>query len=289
MKILITGASGFIGRNLKEQFPETYNIFAPSSSKLNLLDENSVSEYLKKHSFDVVIHSATWDATSTSTKDLTKVLDHNLRMFFNLARRSDLFCKMIYFGSGNEFDREHWLPKMREDYFDTHVPKDQSGFSKYLMTKHAQRSSNIYNLRPFGVFGKYEDWRIRFISNAICHVIHDLPIRINQNVFFDYLYIDDLVKIVRWFVENNPANHIYNVCTGQVNDLKSLARTVLEVSRKNLPIMIKKGGLGREYSGDNSRLIAEVNNIQFSLLDNCIKELYAWYLSKKNSIDPQLL
>jgi GDP-L-fucose synthase len=261
MKILITGGSGFIGRNLKEQYDKNYSVFAPTSSELNLLDENSVSEYLRKYRFDAIIHAANWTVTRTSTKDPTKELDHNLRMFFNLARCSDSFGKMIYFGSGAEFDREHRTPKMKEDYFDTHVPKDQYGFSKYLMAKYAQGSSNIYNLRLFAVFGKYEDWKIRFISNTICNVIYDLPVKIKQNV---------------------PSDHVYNVCTGQANDLESLAKIVLEVSRKDLPIKIKEEGLGREYSGDNSKVVNELGDLEFRDIAEGIKELFVWY----NSINP---
>lgn len=284
MKILITGGNGFIGKNLKEQLSADYEIFAPTSKELNLLDSEKVLSYLKKNKFDVVIHCATWNATRNSKKDTTKVLENNIRMYFNIARHQNLYEKMIYYGSGAEFSREHWKPKMSEEYFDTYVPTDQYGFSKYIMCKHAEKSQNIYNLRLFGIFGKYEDWKIRFISNAICKTIYHLPITINQNVYFDYLYIDDLVKITKWFIENNPKYHIYNICSGEVHDLKSLAKIVLDVSNKNLPILVKNKGLGKEYSGDNSKALLEVGNFQFYNIKNAIYKLFKWYKTNKSSI-----
>jgi GDP-L-fucose synthase len=102
---------------------------------------------------------------------------------------------MIYYGSGAEFDRNNWIPKMKEEYFDSFVPTDQYGFSKYIINKYTERAENIFNLRLFGVFGKYEDYQIRFISQTCCRAIYDLPITINQNVNFDYTYIDDVVEI----------------------------------------------------------------------------------------------
>jgi len=45
MRILITGGSGFIGRNLAEQLASTYEVLAPSSAELDLLKEQAVREY----------------------------------------------------------------------------------------------------------------------------------------------------------------------------------------------------------------------------------------------------
>lgn len=284
MKILITGGSGFIGRNLKEQLADKYQVAAPASSELNLLDEDVIFEYLKNGKFDVVMHAATWNATINSPKDTTKVLENNLKMFFNLVRCRNYYGKLIYYGSGAEYDRRHWVPKMEEDYFDTHVPADGYGFSKYIMRKYAEKSENIYNLCLFGVFGKYEDWEIRFISNACCKALWNLPITIRQNVLFDYLYIEDLVKITEWFIKNVPLRNTYNICTGKTHDLFVLAEKVLSVSGKELEIKIEKGGLGREYSGYNSRLLGEIGSYAFKDMDACIQDLYLWYVDNKDLI-----
>ncbi len=289
-KILITGGAGFVARNLSEQLDDEYIVSSLDVKELDLMDSLKVFDYIKSNKFDVIIHTATYDAAARfSTKDPAMVLENNLKMFFNIARCKDYFDKMIYFGSGAEFSRENWIPKMKEDYFDKHIPTDQYGFSKYIMTKYAQLSGNIYNLRLFGVFGKYDDWRTRFIPNACCLAVMNLPIKIEQNKFYDFLHIDDLVKIARWFINNNPQNNVYNVCTGNVNDLKTLAGKIIKISGKNLEIDIKTKGLGAEYSGDNTLLMNEVKNFKFSSIDDKIKGLYNWYDLNKNIIKEEEL
>lgn len=282
-KVLITGGAGFIGRNLSEQLISEYNITSLDVKELDLLNSSKVFDYIKKNQFDVVIHTAIYDALGRfSEKDPEKILENNLKMFFNIVRCKDYFGKMIYFGSGAEFGRENWMPKMKEDYFDKHVPTDQYGFSKYIMTKYIQLNSEIYNLRLFGVFGKYDDWRTRLIPNVCCYAVMNLPIKIEQDKFYDFLSVDDLVRIVKWFIDNKPKHKIYNICTEKINSFKNLAEKIIKISGKDLDINIKKAGLGREYSGENKLLMNELSKFKFSSIDDKLRELYNWYnLNKK--------
>jgi GDP-L-fucose synthase len=284
-RILLTGSTGFIGKNLAEYFSGKYKLYCPNHVELDLTDDAAVRDVLMRYNPDVVIHTATHNATATSTKDLNLVLDANLRMFLNLEKYCSLYEKMIYFGSGAEYNRDNYMPFLNEEYFGNYLPEDGYGFSKYIMTKICECSSNIFNLRLFGVYGKYEDWRIRFISNNICKCIFDLPLSINKNVFFDYLYIDDLCKITEWFVLNEPRYKCYNVCTGSSIDLYSLANEIKLIGKKDLPIKIKESGYNKEYSGNNKRLLSEISGLEFSDRKKSIEKLYLWYEENKSSID----
>jgi UDP-glucose 4-epimerase len=266
-KILITGGNGFIARSIVESFQDSYTIHSFSRQQLDLLDSDAVSKQISKEHYDVVIHSATYDAApKTSSKDPSLVLENNLRMFYNIARCKNDFGKMIYFGSGAEFGREHWQPKMDENYFDKHVPSDQYGYSKYLMTKYALMTDNIFNLRIFGLFGQYDDWRYRFIPNNCARAAFDLPLKINQNNRFDFMFIDDLVNVVEWAINNRPKHQAYNVCSGDVQDFISIAQTINESQNKGLEMLVKNKEIKMEYSGDNRRLMSEVGDLQFTPL-----------------------
>ena len=214
--MLITGGSGFIGRNLTETLAASYEIAVPAHSELDLLNDAIVRDYLVSNRFDVVLHAATGRSNrKTTAPDLFK---NNCRMFFNLARNRHFFGKMFHFGSGAEFGIR--VPRMSERLFDTYVPADDYGFAKYIAAQFTESlQDNIYNLRLFAVFGKYEAWDVRFISNAICRALFDMPIALRQNARFDYLYVNDLAALVTWFIEHDPANKTYNVCRGESHEI----------------------------------------------------------------------
>ena len=285
MNILITGGKGFIARNLTEAFSAEHKVSSPGSGELDLLNSVKVADTLKAGSFDLVIHSATYDAApKTSTKDPAKVLNNNLRMFFNIARWNGKFGRLIFFGSGAEFGRENWKPRMSEEYFDAFVPSDQYGFSKYLMTKHALSAKNIYNLRLFGVFGRYEDWRYRFISNLCYQALTGKELSIHQDAVYDYTSIEDIKVVVKKFIDLEPKNKVYNLCSGAAFSRKELAGKVLKCAGKEMKVIFEKNGFAGEYSGDNTRLLSELKGFSFTPIDEAVKPLLDWYKQNAKTV-----
>jgi GDP-L-fucose synthase len=288
VKVLITGGSGFIGRNLVEDLAGRYQIAAPASAELNLLDADCVREYLRAENFDAVIHTATTRANRrTGAPD--DLLDRNCRMYFNLARNSAFFGRMLHLGSGAEYSRAGLPPKVGENYFDSRVPTDPYGFSKYICTRHAETQENIYVLRLFGVFGKYEAWDVRFISNACARAVKGLPIVIRQNVRFDYLYVRELAKLLSWFLEQELKHKAYNVCRGETYSLLQLAQMVASAAGGNPEIIVRNPAMGAEYSADNTRMLGEMGGFAFRPMSDCVAELYNWYQEHADQIDAQQL
>ena len=288
-KILITGAGGFIGKNLEEKLSTEYEIFAPKSDELDLCDEDEVKSFLIKHNVDIVIHAANYRKDRTAAYFEQRVLECGLRMYANLEKYNYLYDKMFYFGSGAEYDSRFYQPFMREDYFGKHIPKDGYGFYKYLLSKQCTQKDNIYDLRLFGVYGKYEDWTRRFISNNICRALKGKAITLSKNVYFDYIHIDDLTNIVKWFIEHEPIYRHYNVCRGTHIDLLTLAEIIKEVIGTESPILIGEEGYKLEYSGNNERILEEIGEYSFRPFRETIEELVTYYKEKIFEIDASLL
>ncbi|MCK5020982.1 MAG: NAD(P)-dependent oxidoreductase [Candidatus Peribacteraceae bacterium] len=275
-RILITGGNGFIARNLENQLQDEYDTISCSRNQLNILDQIEVSSFIRDHDIDIIIHTATYDAAPIhSTKNPHKVLENNLKMFFNIVSCSNYVEKIIYYGSGAEFDKDYYIPRMKESYIGTHIPTDQYGFSKYIMNKHAEQSSNIYNLRLFGVFGPHDDWRTRFIPNTCYQIFTDHPIVIHQNNRLNFVYIDDLVKITKYFIDNHVRYNTYNVCSAITRTYDEIAEQIIEISNKTITIEVENKGI--EYSGNNTRLRNEITGLAFAPFLDSLTNLYEFY------------
>lgn len=278
MRILVTGGSGFIGRNLVDFLRAKHEVLAPSHRELELIDEEAVDAFFRKNRVDGVIHCAVRPG-HRNAKDPRHQLYGNTRMFLNLMRNADRFQKLISIGSGAVYDARYPMVKVPEEYFGTHLPVDEHGLFRYVSAQFIGEMENWIDLRPFSVFGKYEDYAIRFISNAICKTLFHLPITIKQNRRFDFIFINDLVRVIDFFIEKTGKFKCYNVTPDQSIELREVAEKVAEISGQDLPIQVAQGGMGLEYSGDNKRLRGEIPGLFFTPIDHAIRELYDWYAS----------
>lgn len=288
-KILLTGGNGFIGKNILESFlGGKYEIVAPRSFELNLIDTDCVDEYFRDKYFDVVLHAATKPG-HRNAKDLTNLYESNIKMFENLANHKSKFAKFINFGSGAIYNTSKDITNAKEEQrYDSMGEKDHDK-CKFVIAKKIDELDNFVDLNIFGIFGKYEDWEIRFISNAICKTLFDLPITLRQNRRFSYLFVEDLMPILEFFIENNAKHKSYNIVPDEKTTLIDIARLAKKISAKDIAINVANPGLGLDYTGGNSRLKKEMLNIQFTNLEQSVSALYYYYKGIKDKIDRNLL
>jgi len=291
MNILISGSQGFVGKNLKEFFEKNKKnkIITPTINELNLTDSISVGDYFDNNNIGCVIHSAT--TTQKNKQYPEDVCESNLKMFFNIMKYRNKNTQIINLGSGSEYSRENWIPQMKEEYFDQYVPHDGHSYSKYIISKFIDSSNDkmIINLRIFGIFGKFEDYTNKFISNCIAKNLIGLPIIINQNVVYDYLYIGDFCRIVENLMSNQVINNTMNVTPTESIDLVSINNHIQSSLGVKQKIEIIKEGYGNEYTGDNRILLENLKNFEFTALTKSIEELIVYYKTNISLINREKL
>lgn len=277
--VLITGGSGFIGKSLALGLSSVEcNIFAPIHNELDILNKNLLTDYVINNNIEVIIH--------TAIKGGQNVLGDTLKMFDNVVSLSNKVDKIIHFGSGAEYSKTRDLKKISEDEFGKFIPVDDYGFAKYICSKLSRNYDNVLTLRIFGLYGKYDDYLCKFISNSIAKNLFGLPIKIRQNVVFDYLYIDDFIKIIDFFIKNKKnESAYYNVTPSESISLVKIAEIINSISDMKSKIEVCDKKLNYEYTGSNLSLIKEIPNITFTSYYDGIKFLFNYLNKNKKNLD----
>ena len=125
MKVIVLGATGFIGKSLVEYFNKIKfcETLGPSRQQLNLLSKEACRDYLFLHQPDCIIHCAV---------NINSV-EETLRAYYNIASCHENFGRLIYFGSGAEYNSLNYRPLMKEDYSVNSFPESDYAFSKWII------------------------------------------------------------------------------------------------------------------------------------------------------------
>lgn len=285
--LLITGAGprGVTGKLIKEYFEAKYNLLTPGSSELDLTDDYAVSHFFTNHKIDYVIHCATFRPTSVHNGHFVdEELESNLRMFYALASQSAKFEKMIYFGSGAEFDKSNPIIEASETEFGRSIPKNKYGLGKYIMNTYTSNSDNIINFRLFGTINKYERPDKNVISNICIKAIKGKPLNLKKNCRFSFVDIEDVLPLLEYALCHNMKHKDYNITNGNPCFLSDIGDIISSFMNENKAIVFEKEGLNNEYTGSNIRLQSE-HPIHFTPLHKSIKKVYDYYTSISDDIN----
>lgn len=271
--ILLTGSGGFIGTHLKNELKNKYNLFTPRSYELNLLNKQAVKKYIEENSIEFIIHSASCGVRITPDATIDDVAKPNFNMFKNLADCVNEKCPMITFGSGAEYDKSRPLVMVKEEDFGKLIPKDPYGYSKYLISKEIEKRENILNLRIFGIYGFGED-SSRVTSCIVNAKLKNEPVILNQNVRFHFIWIEDFCKIVEYFMEHPTKEKFLNIAPTESIEIVDLAKLA------GVETVVKKSGLNKEYTADNSKLLSELGKFKFTSYKDGMNIFYNYFAVK---------
>ena len=256
-KILLTGGSGFVGRNIIPLLKREFDVSAPSRQELELRDTGAVERFIKSGGYDVIVHCANPNPAKNGKEDSqSHMVSDSLRVFMNFYRMSSFYEKMIYLGSGAEFDKSKDICNVGEEEVHNSIPYDDYGMAKYVMNSLAAQSKNIYNFRLFGCYGPL-DHESKFITHCIRCCLRNEPVTIRQNCMFDYLHVYDVAKIIAEASKKELAHHDYNLASGHRVSLENIARGVIRQMKTHSEIVFLGEGWNREYTADIGRLEKE--------------------------------
>ena len=237
MRILVTGKNGYIGSSLLNKMHSIFHPKYPNfyigvgRDDFDLTDREETTAFLSKYGyFDVIIHTAICGGSRLKEDD-NDVLANNIKMFYNLMANANKFGQLISLGSGAELN---W-------------PSDPYGLSKLIIADTISSHSKLNNIRIFGVFDENE-LDTRFIKTCLKNYKNKKPIHIHQNKLFDFIYMDDLVTVIK-FIIFNPDIKTIDACYRESYTLKEIANYINTLDNHNCEVKVNKTYLGYPYVG----------------------------------------
>lgn len=256
-RILITGASGFIGSNLLRRllwlgFKHVHIVLRPSSDTWRICDiRNAAHEYegditdlpflkkvVKEARPEVIFHCAIYGGYPFQ-KDEDRTFLTNFNGTVNLVRvcRDIRYKSFVNLGSSSEYGIKDG-PMKETDLLE---PFSVYGVSKAAATLYAQAAAlkdkkPITTIRPFSVFGPYEDPG-RLMPSIIKAGLTGAELIVRSpRAVRDYVYIDDAVDLLIAAASKGRSLGIINLGGARQRTVKEIVRIVSKVSGNKIRV-----------------------------------------------------
>jgi len=233
MKVLITGASGFVGshvaRLLVAEGCEVYALVRESSNRWRIRDilpsmylrqsdlvafEN-VNTYLQEIKPELCIHLA-WYAVPGKYLNSQENLDSIQASINLLSQLAELGCKR-FVGIGTCFEYDLSLGYLSESSLTK--PITLYAATKVALSTILQQFAQITEMeiawiRLFYQYGPMEDER-RLIPSVICSLLRDEVVKTTKGEqVLDFLHVEDIASAI-WAVAKSNVSGVVNVGSGQ--------------------------------------------------------------------------
>ena len=303
LPILITGSTGFIGSNLVKRLVSLrYKVHLIVRTKSNLWRINDIKENIVFHKADLkdykkikkiilkvkpktIYHLATYGAYSYQNEsDIIKKI--NLDASINLLNCCQLikFNRFINVGSNSEYGFKN-SPMKETDILNPNsfYAVFKSSFTHYCRFVSISKKLPIVTLRPFHVYGPYEE-KTRLIPVLIKSLLNNKsPKLVDPNISRDMIYIDDVINLFIKVASSDVGyGEIYNVGSGKSYTIKEIYTKISKLLNSDVK---PKWSTMKNRSWDQKIWLSNISKakkkfnwkIEFNLIKG-LKETIKWYI-----------
>ena len=246
-KIVITGATGFIGIHLIEQWlekdSEIYAVIRPHSKNANRIPKNDhihvielpMEEYdqlpMVINSADYFYHLA-WEGARAPFRDDAAMQKNNYDCALQAYEVAKKLGCTFFLGSGSQAEYGSTTGIVDEGYPcnpTTEYGKQKMNASKELLKRAESDGVKLIWTRIFSIYGPY-DFKDTLVMLSIDKMLRDEPIEMTEATqLWDYLYVSDATAAMVLLAEKDCDNGVYNIASGDYKPLRSFVEEIKRI------------------------------------------------------------
>lgn len=254
MKILITGASGFVGSHLTKVLPDAISL----PSHVDLRDRAQLFDAVSSIVPDKVVHLAAQSFVPDSFRDPYETFSINLTGTLNLLeslKSADFSGRFLYVGSADVYGL---LDKSELPVVESHPlrPRNPYAVSKVaaeaLCYQWSQTESfDVVLARPFNHIG--EGQSDRFVISGFAKQVVEIAKGLRESVVEvgdidvtrDFSDVRDIVEAYMLLLDKGKSGEVYNVCSGEERSIRSVLESLMAYRGVTAEIRIAQSRLRR--------------------------------------------
>lgn len=294
-KILVTGGTGMMGKNLQKIIKNKQNYIFVGSRDADLTDINQTKKLFDKIRPDAVIHlAAIVGELSYNIENNVKMLDLNLRIELNLTKCCVEFNvkKVILTNSTCAFPAASLkYPMGEEDFHKGPIHHSNEGYGTYkrvseILGRLYNESSNtkfitVYSCNIYGYF----DINSCHVLSSLLKKAHEAKINNNNLEIWgtgkpvrQFIFAEDLAKLLLLilFEFNNESIIVSGNEEISIRDLASKISDIIGLKTQISNNLDKPDGLYKKTVSNNV-LQFYFPTFKFTSLNEGIKKTYDWY------------
>lgn len=287
MKILLTGASGFIGGHLLKALISKFgkdNVVALTSNQISNVEclvYKSIEDFnLNEDSFDQithVIHAGAFTPKNNSEADDIELSFGNIQYMRELLSYN--FSKIVRFINISTLDVYATTNSILSEKSSID-PISLYGSSKFYCEKmvksfSSQGEVSYLNLRIGHVYGPGEEKYKKVIPIAIKNILHKKPLELwgKGDDLRSFIFIDDVIESIVNSLSCASENLDINIVSGVAISIHDLLNEIISVSSETVKInKIESNHEQRDLVFDNSLLLGTLLNKETELSHGLLKE-----------------
>ena len=253
MKILLTGATGFLGQNLEPVLSKDYEVVGIGSKLHDLRNKDDCNKLLSEVQPDVIVHAAgSVGGIGANKENPGKFMYDNLAMGMNMLERTRQYrdqyaqwVKFIMLGTVCAYPKHTPTPFL-ESYLWEGYPEETNapyGIAKKTLMKmgetyHEQYGMNIVNLIPVNMYGPYDHFNLTSshvipalilkFYNAIKNGEQEVRVWGTGKASREFLYAGDCAEAIRLAIHNDVGPEPINIGTGKEITIHDLVTEIAE-------------------------------------------------------------